>query len=209
MKFLPCFQTVLLTVGLAVSALDTQAQFLFQNVSGANSSIIGTNLTSGATFTLGNQAVLVTALGIYDDQADGFSRSYNVGLWGSGGLIASATLPGGIGSTLVDGFRYVPITPVVLNANTTFRIGTDLGYVGGSNFDALGLGGTATLDSAFSFINPRMRSDYFTGFVEPTLNFNQNLWAANLQYTAVPEPTVMSLLLGGLVIVGVRQRRAS
>jgi hypothetical protein len=123
-------------------------------------------------------------------------------------LITSATVPGGSGSTLLDGFRYVPIAPVVLAANTTFRIGSDLGYNFGANVDALGIGGTATLDAAFSFFDPKMFSGHFTGFAEPTLTYTENLWAANLQYTAVPEPTTISLLVGGLVIFCVRRRRS-
>lgn len=193
---------------VAFAATNAHAQFLFHNISGQFSTIIGTNLTSGATFTVGSQAILVTSLGVYDDQSDGLNQSHSVGLWDSGGLLTSATVPAGIGTVLLGDFRYVPIAPVVLSANTTYRIGANLGYNHAIPFDLMGVGGAATLDAAFSFANAKMRSGHETGFTEPNLTFFENLWAANLQYTAVPEPTALSLLAGGLVVVRLLRRRS-
>ena len=200
MKSFLCFQKIILVAGLTLLAASAQAQFLFQNISGQSPSIIGTNLTAGAAFTVGNQPLLVTALGVYDDLSDGLNQSYSVGIWGVSGLLTSTIVPAGSGATLQGDFRYVSVTPLVLSANTTYRIGANLGFNNAIPFDLLGFDGTATLDPAFSFANANRFSGYNTGFADPTQNFSYNLWAANLQYTTVPEPGAASLLAIGLLV---------
>jgi len=190
------------------TTLTSPAQFLFNAVSPSYPGIIGTNLTSGASFTVGSQPILVTALGIYDDQLDGFGASYRVGVWGSGGLVVSALVPAGTSATLQDNFRYVSIAPLQLSANTTYRIGSNVGLNDAFPFDLIGLEGSASIGSAFSGADPQMFSGYNTGFADPALIHpsSQNLWSANLQYVAVPEPTSLALILTGAVAVFSRVR---
>ena len=203
------FNSILLAASLTLCVVDGQAQFLFNSISGQSGSVIGTNLTAGATFTVGNQPILVTALGVYDDQLDGLNQSYDVGIWNSSGLLTSTTVPTGSGATLLGNFRYASITPLVLAANSTYRVGANVGFNNAFPFDLTGQGGTAAVDPAFSFANPQMFSGFDTGFADPALvhPFSQNLWAANLQFTAVPEPTVLVFLGSAIAVMSMNRRR--
>lgn len=75
-------------------------------------------------FTIGDQfhtdePITVTNLGAYS--ISGLAQSYAVGLWdSSGNLLASANVPA---TGLSNQFIYVPVTPVFLPINQSFRIG--------------------------------------------------------------------------------------
>ena len=85
------------------------------------------DLIAGWTFTT-NSAFQINALGIYDEGLDGFGVAHEVGIWDSlGSLLASVTVPSGIGSTLIANFRYVAIAPILLAAGQTFTVGATFG----------------------------------------------------------------------------------
>ena len=61
----------------------------------------------------------VTSLGYYDFQANGLAEAHPVGIFSSTGtLLASATVPAGTAGTLLESFRYVPISALTLPAGT-------------------------------------------------------------------------------------------
>jgi VPDSG-CTERM motif len=89
---------------------------LNSTISGAGSS--QHNSTKGWAFTI-SSPVLVTQLGLWDQGNNGLNASHVVTIWSSTGtLMAQTTIPSGTGATLMDGFRYVSITSVLLPAGS-------------------------------------------------------------------------------------------
>ena len=77
---------------------------------------LGFEFTATSTFW-------ATDLGFFDSSADGLAEAHAIGLWdNSGTLLASTVLPSGMAGTLVSGFRYVPIAPVLLTPGS-YRVG--------------------------------------------------------------------------------------
>ncbi len=63
----------------------------------------------------------ITQLGVFDSLGDGLANAHAIGIWSANGtLLASTTIPAGTVASLVDGYRYMPISPVLIPAiNTT------------------------------------------------------------------------------------------
>ena len=82
------------------------------------------NDLTGFRFTVGAAAITVTDLGMYDDLFDGLGEAHDVGIFDvtSQALVVRASIPAGQVATLDGDFRFVPVTPVVLSANTTYVI---------------------------------------------------------------------------------------
>jgi hypothetical protein len=200
-------QTFIVSTGLLLFVTASKAQHLFDNPGGHYDNFIATNTTVGASFTVGNQSILVTALGVYDADLDGLSESHTVGIWGNSSLLNSTTIPSGTSATLDGSFRYVVITPFTLLANTTYTIGAKIGYVNSFPFDSHGVDGGAILDPAFSSASPNLFAGHQSGFAEPTQTFFTSVWGANLQYTAVPEPSILALVIWGFSAFAVRSRK--
>lgn len=96
----------------------------------------------GFKFTTGSSAPTVTALGFIDlnngassasnvDPPDGMQSSVVVTLWreSSSSVVAQVTVPSGVASELVDGFRYATISsgPVTLSSNTNYVLSASSG----------------------------------------------------------------------------------
>ena len=68
----------------------------------------------------GTNAIVITAVGIFDDGGDGLANSHEVGIWTylNGQLLdspaASATVLAGTEAPLTDGYRYAQLSPVIL-----------------------------------------------------------------------------------------------
>src|SRR5258707_2309265 len=120
-------------LALTVSQTSTAATIAVEPGSGGiQSADYGVaNITIGWGFTL-TSPLTVTDLGYFDGDS-GLADPHPVGIWDSNGnLVAMATVPSGAAATLMNGFRFVPITPVVLGIGA-FRIG---GYANGTSPDA-------------------------------------------------------------------------
>ena len=81
--------------------------------------------TIGWSFTVGANPITVSQLGLYDSGGNGLAESHQIGLWTGDGslLLRSTTVPAGTSATLSGAYRYVPVTPVTLNAGQTYVIG--------------------------------------------------------------------------------------
>jgi hypothetical protein len=90
---------------------------------GAENDLYNGNTTLGWVFTL-SSPVTVTALGYFDAKGSaGLADSYPVGIFNStGALLVSATVPSGPPTSLLDGFSFISVAPVVLGAGT-YEIG--------------------------------------------------------------------------------------
>jgi hypothetical protein len=98
--------------------------------------------TLGWSFTA-NVNTTVTALGVLDAHTPvasvgvapdafgtGLAMSHEVALWDTGTLLSSVTIPAGTAATLLNNYRYEPISPVRLDAGATYVV--DAFYAEGS-----------------------------------------------------------------------------
>lgn len=170
----------------------------------------GSPLTVGWNFTV-LSPVNVTSLGIFDKDLNGLAQSHDVGIWdGGGGLVASATVPGGTGAPLTDQFRYQSISAVSLSPGN-YKIGAlyaddaDLFVyqaTGLSVDPSIAFGGNAGLNGS-SLARP---TSSFGSFYDP------GLFGPNFQIGAASVPDGGSALalfaLGVLPLLGYRRRLA-
>src|SRR5262245_9723104 len=71
-----------------------------------------------------NEPITVSALGVWDQNADGLLESHQVGIWTLGGtLLTSTTVQANLGSSITAGFRYEMTTPVTLPSGKDYLIG--------------------------------------------------------------------------------------
>ena len=91
--------------------------------------------THGWEFTV-TEDLAVVGLGIFDLDDDGLYLSHEIGIWHSGELVLSTTVPAGTETILIDQFRYIETDPFWLTAGETYVIGnTTVGdrFVGNDN----------------------------------------------------------------------------
>jgi HYR domain/Secretion system C-terminal sorting domain len=102
----------------AIQSTNTPDQFFLNTQFRAGNNV-------GWSFTVGANPITLTALGLYDAGNDGLAEAHPVGIWTSAGiLLSSTTIPAGTAATLNAGYRYNPITSIVLAAGQTYVIGT-------------------------------------------------------------------------------------
>jgi hypothetical protein len=180
-------------------------------VGGFQNSNYGSNITLGWGFTLLN-AVTVTDLGYFDGNA-GLTDPHPVGIWNSiGALLAQATVPSGTAATLVSGFRFVPIVPVVLGPGA-YSIG---GYANSTSPDEFRFEiSSVTTIAGLSFVPANLftKADSLT---RPTSQpevlsqdgyFGPDFMVGSATTTPAPEPAAIGMGLLGLAIILGRFRR--
>jgi hypothetical protein len=179
----------------------------------------------GWVFTV-QTPVTVTAVGWYDDGADGLSRAFQVGLWqdlngyfapGSnpkqllGNPVSGLTIPAGTAAPLQDSFRTVSLaSPLTLQPG---------------NYELAGLDSAATTDpikyDELSYNPPSINGIsndgfFYAGMSSPTFAMTDSndfylAWGLELGpmlFTSIPEPADYAALmgLGALGIVAIRRR---
>lgn len=106
-----------LVVLLAILYLVSGGPVAF-SISGGSTFSVDQDATLGYAFTVGSP-ISVTRLGLFDEGSDGLNGVYHVDIMTSDGQPkAQAVIPAGTGATLINGFRYVSITPVLLYPGT-------------------------------------------------------------------------------------------
>lgn len=73
--------------------------------------------TKGTSYYNGGNGpfIAITQLGVFDKDGDGMANAHQIGLWAiNGTLLASGTVQAGTTAQLVDGYRYVSISQVVI-----------------------------------------------------------------------------------------------
>jgi Domain of unknown function (DUF4082)/PEP-CTERM motif len=150
--------------------------------------------TIGWQFTL-SSPVTVTELGFFDATGSGLSDPHPVGIWnGSGTLLGSATVPSGTAGMLVDGFRFVSVTPFTLGAGA-YAIGA---YGNQTSLDAFefGLGGSTTIPALTlgGAVEAASLPNTLTFPTSPEGFATQGYFGPNFMVATIPEPSTISLL---------------
>jgi hypothetical protein len=205
-----------LAVGISTSA-RAQAVLSFTNL-GSTNFLDSSNRLLGWQFTV-LTSVNVTDIGWFDWGQDGLSLSKQVGIWDTAdqSLVVSVTVPSGTGATLSDYFRYVALgSPVGLVAGRTYRIaGYDVGSGGDphvwdaflGSYPGVQVAGFA-VDSRLSLASGNAIGQNAAGFSYPTALIGDARlveMGPNLIVAAIPEPSVVSLLVVGFaLLIGTR-----
>jgi hypothetical protein len=206
---------VFLTVGMG----QTRGAEIVANAGTGIDVASALDATFGYRFTVGNNPIQITALGMFDDNQDGFTYTHQIALWQATptatNLLASVTVPAE--SPAQGQFYYVSLlSPVSLEANTTYALGvtyaagpgTDrIRQASGANRAIFSSDFTGTPASFLRVDNPAGTPTYPIG----GYSFGSDTYiGANAQYNVVPEPSVVVLLLGGglLLLWRLRRKRA-
>jgi hypothetical protein len=203
----------IILLGLTVCQPATAATIAVELGSGGfENANYGSNSTLGWGFTL-TAPLTVIDLGYYDGGDAGLIDPHPVGVWDSAGdLLATATVPSGTAATLMSGFRFVAIAPLLLGPGA-FTIGA---YANATSPDPFrwqvpsvttvaGLSfGTANLFiHADTLARPTTPADVFG----PSGYFGPNFLVGTP--TAIPEPGAIGTTLTGLaVMIGVLSCKA-
>ncbi len=155
--------------------------------------------------------ILVTALGYYDANANGLGSSHEVGLWSADQrLLATVTVPAGTGASLVSGFRYSGLAPLLLDVGTYYVGGLliPVGSVGSPGNDPVALdvqglatGAEITYDSRRYALGNQLEFPATVGFS------TNGYFGGNFQYAVVPEPSPTALLFLGVAYGAYRWTR--
>ena len=188
--------TLLMNSSLVIAEI-TPALELERN---SSSYAVGSDRTRGWEFTV-TEDIAVAGLGIFDLFDDGLNFSHEIGIWETGELLFSTTIPAGTEALWIDQFRYVETDPFWLSAGETYVIGSvSLGdqYVGNN--------GSARITTIPSITYSRtLTTEAGAGFSLPTLE--RDFYGFGPNFLVVPEPVTMVMLgLGGLLLVRKRSR---
>jgi len=150
--------------------------------------------------------ISVSALGMYDDNADGFvDGSHDVGIWdGLGNLLGSATVTST--SRLNGFFRMIDVSPFLLGVGTDYRIASTTGR---DNYTWATVG--KTVDPNIEFIGDAYEESATLAYPSIGPRGEDGWYGANFESAAVvvPEPATFALMAPlVLVIGGVMRRRA-
>ena len=139
------------------------------------------------------------ALGLYDQDLDGFFEAHDVSLWTrSGTLMGRVTIPSGSLTPLVGEFRYVPLsTPVTLAAGQSYVLGAYFP----TTVDWLIVDSPDQANAIFSplAVFDGTASIGGSGFPVPS---GPDLFAGpNMEITPTPEPSSLMLTVAGALVV--------
>jgi hypothetical protein len=193
---------------LTSSVCRADAIAIVPGTGGTENNAWNNNATIGYDFTL-TTSVTVTELGFFDAfQASGPANPHPVGIWTSGGtLLASATVPAGAPSLVIDGFDFVPIAPIVLGPGS-YAVGAyglstspdnfEFGESGSTTISGLALGGAVEI--------------FATGLTFPSTPESfatQGYFGPDFLVATIPEPATVglaALALGLIAFYSARRR---
>jgi hypothetical protein len=148
-----------------------------------NTGLMGTEFTPAVD-------VYVTALGYYDDtfvSPDGLAAPHKVGVFvlETQELVAFAAVPAGTTTTKRNHFRFVPVSPTRLSAETTYVIAAVADGDEGHNVTA---GSSLTVDPAIAIGGWRVGSYSTFSFPDNVLPTSTNFMGATFEFSLTPPP---------------------
>lgn len=178
---------------------------------GASAATIAYNSSGGARddtagYTLGysfttESDILVTELGVVDQDEDGLNESHAVGLWrvSDQALLGTTTVSAGTSSSLVSGFRFSDVSNITLTAGTQYVVAAFYQTFADTVIDNTRTAASGiTMSSGTSFV--------LSASLEFPSDFQDRPRGnANFLFAAVPEPS--SALLFGIGAAGLATRR--
>ena len=143
-------------LGLCV-AREVAANAIITDPGPGSTGAFGSTTTAGYDFTVGVAPIFVNALGLWDQNQDGFTNAHSIGLWDNAGnlVTAGAVAPGTV-NPLSGEFRYATLPmPVMLQAGTTYVLGATYVDADADRFIFNTGGDQATFDPAVTPGNAR------------------------------------------------------
>jgi len=108
--------------GIGINAVADEVAITLGQFGGYSSSS-SVSETIGWHFQV-NTNIVVTQLGLWDQGGNGLNFPHRIGLWGnSQQLLSSVMIFAGSSATLINDFRYVPISSITLIPGNTYVIG--------------------------------------------------------------------------------------
>jgi hypothetical protein len=154
----------------------------------------GTFQTYGWEFET-NKPLLVTELGIWDHEQDGFVRPHDVAIWDDTfDVIASGRVPDGTLAELQGEFRYVEIDEVLLEP--------DRHYFVAAFMDAewrCTNGELPVVADEIRFLAGRHGSFGSSISLPGTPTFGNYTLSASFRYSVVPEPAPLAMIASGII----------
>ena len=172
--------------------------------------------TYGYAFSVGPNSLSVQQLGVYDSYGNGLVSQNKVGIWSSSGnLIISAEISAGNSAPRTgipsgsgyfqNSYRWATLAePTYLSANTTY-------YLGASANAGMFMEDISSASETSPLLSPDVT--FLGAFLNVgTFAFSSslstgNLVGPNMIYSTVPEPSSLSLLAIGGVVVALGRRK--
>ena len=204
MKTLISFRILVTTMaviaGIDVSSCASETAASFDdsliNVGGSGPDVYGWEFS-----TLSD--IQVTSLGLYDYyHGDGLTGSHPIGIWDvshPSQPLVSVIMPAGNIAPIIQDFRYVNISPVILVAGNDYVIAA-LYHTDDDTVDALNAPNwLLTMGAGLQFDGYRSGSFPTTDLSFPSYFFpgQEGVFGPNFTYNVVPEPSVPSLCVLG------------
>ena len=166
------------------------------------------NDTTGFRFTVGSLDISVSALGFYDQELDGLTDPHTVAIFDvpTRLQVASATIPSGVVGILEGGFRYIALTPVILQAGETYVIN---GYRP-SAADGILFNVSNLTVAAYLSYDTQVAANGTAGLAYTNSPFPgaANGWfGPSFKAEAIPEPAASALLVLGAAFCCLRKGR--
>lgn len=180
---------------------------------GGNTYGFGVGLAPGAS------PIVITHLGVYDVEGNGLNNSHEIGLWmydtsvGDFELLRTTTLPSGTDTLLLGGYRYVSLSPLLIEPGQSFMLGALYSAV---DQDGVGMK-PDSVRFGQQFLTPREGS---AGGDDGTLAVPlqpicrgeglpcYDFYPVNFLFQTIPEPGAFVLMMMGLCGLLLYGRRA-
>lgn len=158
----------------------------------------GTN--HGWEFTVNEEGLILTHLGLFDLGDDGLIHEHPIGVFDlHANLLTSGTMPAGTGAPLLDHFRYIDVENLALSMEETYVVSfysaQDSGDFLITSPDDL------WVNPAVNLIQGRWSWDYY--FTFPSNPTSAHRIGPNFQF--IPEPGTLALLALGALVVARRR----